>query len=563
MRAAPQAYRVPRARAPIDLALDANEGPPPPADLLAGLAARGAELLRRYPDASALERALAERLDLDPAQVLVTAGADDALDRACRAFLAGGGELVLPAPTFEMLERYAPAAGGALRRVDWPQGPYPVGDVLRACGPATSLVAVVSPNNPTGAVATADDLRRLARSAPQARLLVDLAYAEFADEDLTAAALALPGALVTRTFSKAWGLAGLRVGYALGGPEDIARLRAAGAPYAVGGLSLATALARLERGDEDVRAGVARVRQERGRLFDLLGELGLRPQPSQANFVLARCDDPTRLRDLLAGLGIGVRVFPGREGLEDAVRIGCPGDGRAFARLEGALRAALRPEALLLDLDGVLADVSRSYRAAIEGTARRFGVELEPGAIGAAKARGQANDDWELTRALLAERGVEVPLDEVRAAFEALYQGTPQRPGLWTTERLLVEPERLAAWARRWPLAIVTGRPRGDALRFLETQGIAGSIAALVTREEAPLKPDPGPVRLALERLGVEAAWMVGDTPDDVRAARAAGVVPVGVRPPGEVDDVLEGALLDAGAARVLRGLDELEDLLR
>jgi len=411
-------------------------------------------------------------------------------------------------------------------------------------------------------VARAGDLRRLAQAAPQARLLVDLAYAEFADEDLTSAALEIPGALVTRTFSKAWGLAGLRVGYALGRPEDIARLRAAGAPYAVSGLSLACALERLRRGEADVLAGVGRVRAERQRLFALLGELDVRPQPSQANFVLARTGDPLRLRDLLAGLGIGVRVFPARGGLEDAVRIGCPADAAAFARLERGLRAALRPEALLLDLDGVLADVSRSYRAAIEATARGFGVELEPGAITAAKARGQANDDWELTRALLAARGVELPLEAVREAFEALFQGTPQRPGLWTTERLLVEPERLEAWARRMPLAIVTGRPRGDALRFLETQGIAASIAALVTREEAALKPDPAPVRLALERLGVEAAWMVGDTPDDARAARAAGVVPVGVLPPGEGNGVLEDALHEAGAARVLGGLDELEELL-
>jgi histidinol-phosphate aminotransferase len=242
-----QAYRVPRARPPIDLALDANEGPPPPPDLLAQAATGSAELMRRYPDAAELERAIAGRLGLEPAQVLVTAGADDALDRACRAFLSDGGELVLPTPTFEMLERYARAAGARVRPVEWPAGPYPVEQVLARCGESTALVAVVSPNNPTGAVARAGDLRRLAQAAPQARLLVDLAYAEFADEDLTSAALEIPGALVTRTFSKAWGLAGLRVGYALCSNAAVCRaLRAQGYNYPIARFSYELACCALD-----------------------------------------------------------------------------------------------------------------------------------------------------------------------------------------------------------------------------------------------------------------------------------------------------------------------------
>ncbi len=80
----------------------------------------------------------------------------------------------------------------------------------------------------------------------------------------------------------------------------------------------------------------------------------------------------------------------------------------------------------------------------------------------------------------------------------------------------------------------MTGRPRVDADRFLERTGIAGCFRTVVTMEDAPIKPDPTPVRLALERLGVATAWMVGDTPDDTRAARGAGVLPMGVVAPGD-----------------------------
>ena len=112
------------------------------------------------------------------------------------------------------------------------------------------------------------------------------------------------------------------------------------------------------------------------------------------------------------------------------------------------------------------------------------------------------------------------------------------------------------------PLALVTGRPRRDAERFLERFGLADLFDVVVTREDAALKPDPAPVRLALERLGVERAWMVGDTPDDLVAARGAGVLPLGVVPPGADPSRTRTTLEAAGAARVLSRTEDLTALL-
>ncbi len=335
------AYAPPRPTGPIDLRLDGNEGAGPPAGLLDVLAAAGPELLRRYPSVASLETALAARFARPPGGVLVTAGADDALYRACLAALAPEREVVLPLPTFEMLPRYVQLAGGTLRAVPWPAGAYPTDAVLATVTPRTAMIVVVSPNNPTGCVATAVDLRRLSEAAPHAVLLVDLAYVEFADEDLTSAALSLPNAIVTRTFSKAWGLAGLRVGYALGPPTLIDWLRAAGNPYAVTGPSAALAAAWLERGASAVAAFVAAVRQERTRLAELLRKRGLHVADSQGNFVFARTPRALAVRDALATRGIGVRAFPDRPDLVDALRITCPGDAAALARLLAALEEVL------------------------------------------------------------------------------------------------------------------------------------------------------------------------------------------------------------------------------
>ena len=211
------------------------------------------------------------------------------------------------------------------------------------------------------------------------------------------------------------------------------------------------------------------------------------------------------------------------------------------------------PDAILFDLDGVLADVRDSYRLAMVGAAAAFGVDITREAIAAAKTEGDANNDWVLTRRMLAARGVDVSLAEVTERFEALYQG-----GLWRRERLLVPAERIAGWARRLPLGIVTGRPRADAERFLAHFEIAGCFGASVCMGEAAAKPDPAPVRLCLEQLGVTRAWMLGDTPDDIRAALGAGVVALGVNAPGED---ATAALLAAGAARIVDP-NELEGLL-
>jgi histidinol-phosphate aminotransferase len=340
------AYGIPRAAVPIDLPLDGNEGLRPPAALMEACARIEPDAIRRYPSTAALAATLAERFGVEPARVIVTAGGDDALDRLMRAMLIEGREIVFPVPSFEMIDRYARLAGGAIVEVAWPEGPYPLEAVIAAITERTAIVCVVTPNNPTGAVATLDDVRAVAEAAPHAVVLLDQAYAELANEDLTRPALAMPNVVVVRSLSKAFGLAALRTGYALGPAEIIGWMRAAGGPYAVAGPSIHLAKARLALPEDDVAAYLARIRFEREALFGLFRELGYAPVPSQANFVFARCPagvpDPVALRDALAARGIGIRAFPGKRHLGDAVRITCPGDERDFERLTAALREAVK-----------------------------------------------------------------------------------------------------------------------------------------------------------------------------------------------------------------------------
>jgi histidinol-phosphate aminotransferase len=547
----------------IDLKLDSNESlyPLPPLD--SDLWGDGGWSPSRYLRTAGVEHRLAHRLGVEPDQVVVTAGADDAIERAIRAVCRPGCEAIVTVPAFEVLERYVRLAGATVIHVPWWQHEFPVAEVLARATPDTALVFVVSPNNPTGAVASRAAVEELARSLPRALILLDHAYVEYAEpgHDLTAAVLAQPNVVVFRTFSKAWGAAGLRVGYALGDPRVMRWLRTLGQPYPVAAPSLAMIDRLLLHNATPPPESVTRVRRHRQRLADVLAELGVDSLPSHANFVLARFADSAWVRRALVCLGIGVRPFVGRGDLEPWLRITVPGDDDAFARLEHGLRTVLAPGALLFDLDGVLADVSASYREAIRRTASSFGVALDAADIARAKAAGHANNDWELTCRMLSERGVAISLDDVVARFESLYQGTDRTAGLHLAETLLAEPEELRRMAATRPLGIVTGRPRADARRFLERHGISEYFTALVTMEDGPAKPDPAPVLLALEQLGTGHAWMLGDTPDDVVSARTAGVLPLGVVAPGDPEETAP-ALLAAGAARVLINVGQLEGVL-
>jgi histidinol-phosphate aminotransferase len=319
--------------------LDGNEGPASLAQAYASYTAEP-EDLRRYPDELPLRRALAARFGLTPEQVAVGAGADELLDRLCRGYLEPGRRLLTPTPCFVMLPRYVQLAGAELDSLPWHQGPLPVAELQRRAATA-SVIALTSPNNPTGLWANTAELLAVARSAPHALVIADLAYAEFGEEDPTPALLQLPNVVVVRTFSKGYGLAGLRVGYALG-PASVAHtIRVCGSPYPCAGASLALAERALARGPD--RAAIAAVLTARQQVQQLLAESGVTTLPSAANFVFATFASRAAAQAFanhMAAHGIAVRSFGQAEPpLDCGVRVSVPGEPGAIEALLAALAA--------------------------------------------------------------------------------------------------------------------------------------------------------------------------------------------------------------------------------
>lgn len=202
---------------------------------------------------------------------------------------------------------------------------------------------------------------------------------------------------------------------------------------------------------------------------------------------------------------------------------------------------------LLMDMDGVLAEVSKSYRAAIIQTCRFYGAtSITQETITQWKTRGNANDDWKLSYDLIHSHFNEYPNDKkdddvtlrkVTDTFEEYYQGTDSTDGLYKLETLIPLRETLVELRKRSKpgVGIVTGRPRSDCMKFLKQYDLTDLIDETYCMEDGPSKPDPFPVTRVCELLKVppsKSVVLIGDTPDDITAAVSAGCSAVGVVTP-------------------------------
>lgn len=310
-----QRYVPTRPPCAIDLTDNTNLfGVPPAAARL--LASAPAEAVTRYPSpyADALREALAREVDASIDQLVTGAGSDDVLDAAMRAFAEPGEVLAYCPPTFSIVASFAHANG--LVPVACPSSV----DALAKTG--ARIVYLCSPNNPTGAALApgfVDEL--LVRT--RAVVVLDEAYVDFAAQPSRASdAICSERLLVVRTMSKAFGLAGLRIGWAAGPRALIAELEKTRGPYKVGGLTERAAVAALTRDRAWVRERAGEVRALRERFIADLRAHGFAPLPSEANFVLVPVGAPAEgVAERMRARGVSVRAFAALPGLGDALRI--------------------------------------------------------------------------------------------------------------------------------------------------------------------------------------------------------------------------------------------------
>ena len=278
--------------------------------------------LTRYPEREPVEAVVAAHLGRAAEQVALTNGVDEAIHVLFEAFLEVGDELLLPVPTYTMYEIYASATDArivAVQAADDLQ--FPFERLLAAITPRTKIVAVANPNSPSGSAATRAQLVEIASRAPHAVLLVDEAYFHFHGETVMDLIGIVPNLVVARTFSKAYGLAGLRLGL-LAGPVELMRwVRRVLSPYSVNSLALACLSPALED-TSYLDWYVREVLAARAEFEAALDVAGVRRWPSRANFVLVEIGARhAEFARLMRATGVLVRDRSSDPGCDGRVRI--------------------------------------------------------------------------------------------------------------------------------------------------------------------------------------------------------------------------------------------------
>jgi histidinol-phosphate aminotransferase len=352
---------------------DLNTSPTPPglvADLLA--AGRFEAPLSEYPptDYRRLVQAAAARYGVTPAEIIVGAGADEILDIAAKAFIPAGGRAVVPVPTYAMyrvLTEQRRATVVAVPRLGREFGYALDLPAIRAAASDedAALVWLCSPNNPTALAEPDGTLEALLRELdddaaaagrPAPVVVLDEAYAEFVGSSLLPLRDVYPNLIVVRTASKAYALAGLRVGFGISRPEMIARLNPFRPPGSVSTVSV-TLVTEALRDPEILQANLERVVRERARLTDALRAIGWRVEPSVTNFILVGFGSPERagaVAERLMSRGLVPRTFGAGHPLADHLRLTVRNpdeNDRLIAAAEASEAAAIAATAELADAD--------------------------------------------------------------------------------------------------------------------------------------------------------------------------------------------------------------------
>jgi len=264
-----------------------------------------------YPSYPSLVLTIAKYFDVDPEWVLLTNGLDEGILNAAIGHISKArihdAETIVPTPAFDPYPNSTAAAGASAVRV--PANPdlsFPTDAVIRAITPRTRMIFLNTPNNPTGQLISIDDLKRISTAAGNAIVLIDEAYIEFGGESFLPQVAQHPNVLVGRTFSKAYGLAGMRVGIVIGQPPALQPVRDVTLPFNINVVALTAVQAALEDTDFLPRYA-AEVAESRELLYAACRRLGLQYWESAANYVLVRVGDTTPFIQALSARRIHVR----------------------------------------------------------------------------------------------------------------------------------------------------------------------------------------------------------------------------------------------------------------
>ena len=519
------------------------------------------ELLWQYPERQPLEARIAEINNLNKNQVLCTNGGDEAIMILMR-IIKESEQLVLPLPAFSQYTWGVESWGlDALLVKPKDNLAIDLKETRKAIKYSASTVTIITrPNNPTGEMIEESGLIKLINTSREngGWVFLDEAYIEFSNTGTTAAELLakFDNLIILRTLSKAFGLAGIRIGYLLGCEKLIAKFRLRCMPFNISTLSLQIAMQALEDSNlQEVENYCQQIRFNRQVITDWLVSQGIEVFPSQANFVFLKLAKgrAKSIRSFLKKNNILVRTFEEAEMIK-CLRITIPFDIEKLFKL---LKQCIAPKLICMDMDGVLVDTSNSYDLCVLATVEYFsGKNISIDSIKKLRSQGGFNNDWLLSQELLKELGYLCGIQEVTDVFQKSYIGESNE-GLVKNESPLISTELVDVIKKSdlCRFAIVTGRPNQEAKAGQLLCDLAElDIVSLDDVEKG--KPSPEGIQ-SLQQKYSPVSWMCGDNPDDMQAAIGSNSLAIGIG--------LEQAevLYNAGADIVIESINDIKEWIK
>ena len=518
----------------------------------------------KYPDRKPLEREIAKINQLQEEQVFCSNGGDESIMLLMR-LVNQKQKVILPLPTFSQYIQ-----GVVQWNIDTvyiqPKQDLSLDlDKLRQEIEIenNAVVIITSPNNPTGEYLSLEMIENLLGSANKKNswIFLDEAYIEFCEVKAKSQRLLeqYENLVILRTFSKAYGLAGIRVGYLLGSKKQIESFKKISLPFNISQPSLNIAMEALQKQNRVlVNLYCQKIIKNRTRMMDWLSEKNIPYNLSQGNFLLINLP-PRKSQAVFSFLkrnNILVRTFTDNL-LKNAIRVTIPYDLNTLLPL---MKQSIKPELVCMDMDDVLIDVSKSYQQAIKSTVLELsGIEIENQLIEQFKNQRGFNNDWVLTQKILQTLGESFELDKVIAVFQNYYLGENKNHhpnGFIVNETAIISAKFINKINNLTDcnFAVVTGRPRYEAdlgLKLLDLENLP-SISLDDVQES---KPSPQGINL-LQGEFSKSSWMCGDNPDDILAAVNSNSLAIGIDPSNKKN------LYQYGADIVVDSINEIESWL-
>lgn len=537
------------------LKLDSNEsdfGPSP--KVIESLHNITPKDVQYYPFYGELLKKLADFHGVKIENIILTAGADEALSAILGTFLEFGQKVLTVTPSFVMPKIYAKINGLNYKEIPYQdKWKFPEQEFINNIDSA-DLIHLTTPNSPTGEVIERSVIEKIIEKSGDKAILIDETYGNYygtSNLDLTKEKNNI---FIVRSFSKDFALAGLRLGYIISAEQNIKDLRKYLSPYNVSNLTVKAGIAALEdiQYFENVKIEMEKSKEV---LTQGLQKLGATIYPSKTNFI---CVDFEQKADFiykkLIDNGIKVKYFNQAHLLENCFRIAVP----KLENTQKILEILKIKPTVVFDMDGVLIDASKSYRVAIQRTFNQLtGKEVTAEEISETKKLGGLNNDWDLTEFLLKKYGYNFEYDKIVDIFQSHYEK------LADTEAPLVTKEFFDNLAKDFNLAIFTGRVKQEAYFTLAKHGFTNYFYPIITMEEVGIhrqKPDCLGLNMIIEKIITDKIYYLGDTVDDMECAITANVKGIGVLPPQDKSDELKTLLKSKNAMVVL---EQATDLLK